>query len=334
MSGIRTHGRFAPAPLLLAAGLLLSTSAASLAEEVRIGGENRVTVGTAEVTLPASVDSVGGSDGHWMAAGVRSAGDGLSLWRGEGERAEEISPPAVGGSLVMEPSVAGTDRPSGLAWLEGASRGRLAVRFAPWDGTAWGETTTVAGPGPGSQLALHAATLDDGRTLLAWARFDGEDDEIFWAVEEGTGWSEPQALTADGTPDVTPALVSVPGGALAAWTSFEGGQYRVAVARFDGRSWSAPRLVGAPGTLYPSFETSDGAEARSGDGSRLLLYRSARPRGWTLLEIAADARPLRRAATFTTAGTTAQRPRIHLDDGTPVFVSRGGERRAAWENLP
>jgi len=274
-----------------------------------------------------------------MAAGVRSGGDGLVLWRGEEERAKAMPGPTVGGLLVMEPTVVGDRQPSGLAWLEGASRGRLAVRFAPWDGATWGETTTVAAPGPGSQLALSAATLDDGRTLLAWARFDGEDDEIFWAVEEGSGWSAPRALTADATPDVTPALVSVPGGALAAWTSFEDGQYRVAVARFDGRSWSAPRLVGAPGTLYPSFETSAGADARSadarsGDGSRLLLFRSARPRGWTLLDLAADARPLRRAATFTSAGTTAQRPRVRLDDGAPVFVSRGGELRAAWENLP
>lgn len=293
-----------------------------------------MTVGTGEVTLPASVDSVGGSEGHWMAAGVRSGGDGLSLWRGEGERAEVISAPAVGGSLVMEPTVVGADRPTGLAWLEGNGRGRLAVRFAPWDGAAWGETTTVAAPGPGSQLALSAATLDDGRTLLAWARFDGQDDEIFWAVEEGAGWSEARALTVDGTPDVTPTLVSVRGGALAAWTSFEDGQYRVAVARFDGRAWSEPRVVGAPGTLYPTFETADGADADNADGSRLLLYRTARPRGWSLLEIAADARPLRRAATLTTAGTTARRPRVRLDDGAAVFVSRGGELRAAWENLP
>jgi hypothetical protein len=189
----------------------------------------------------------------------------------------------------------------------------------------------VAAPGPGSQLALATATLTDGRVLLAWARFDGRDDEIYWAVQEGSGWSEAQPLSADSTPDVTPALVATPRGALAAWTSFEDGQYRVAVARFDGRDWSAPQVVGAPGTLYPSFETADDSRTRA--DNPLLLYRTARPRGWALLELTPDARPLRRAAAASRA-PTAERPRVRLDDGAPLFVSRGGALRSTWENLP
>jgi hypothetical protein len=84
-------------------------------------------------------------------------------------------------------------------------------------------------------------------------------------------------------------------------------------------------LVGAPGTLYPTFEGA------TPDGAPLLLYRAARARVWSLVELSPDARPLRRAHA---GGTTQQRPRVRLEDGLPTFSVDGSEVRPAWEILP
>lgn len=241
-----------------------------------------------------------------------------------GDRAVALPPQvaaaATAPTAVTEPAGA----LAGLAWLDGVDRGALAVRWTPWLGDGWGRPETVAAPGPGSQLALTATTLDDGTPLLAWSRFDGSDDEIYWSRRDAAGWSAPARLARDNqVPDVTPALTHVPGGALAAWSAFDrgSGQYRVLVSRYDGSAWSAPRPVAGPGSLYPSFE--------SGGVRPVLLYRTAAPRGWAVLELDGAARPQRRAAVATAPVAVPRRPVV---DGDALLLD-GARVALTWEEL-
>jgi hypothetical protein len=233
-------------------------------------------------------------------------------------------PPAAAGARVAEaiPFSTAAGELVGTVWLEGAARDRLAVRWAAWTGAGWGPSEEISPPGPGSQLALAGARLADGRLLVAWARFDGGDDEIVFALRAPAGrWSAPAPVAEDnGVPDVTPAAIAADEGALLAWSRYEAGEYRVAVARYDGERFRPARLVGPPGSLYPSFE------GRGAGGPR-LLFRNARPRGWTVAEL--DRSGAARRSAFL-AATEAVRPQVSADGERVVLT--WGERRleGAW----
>lgn len=235
----------------------------------------------------------------------------------------------------------------GAAWLEGSDPRRLGVRFASWDGAAWGPAVVVAPPAAGSQLALTGTVLGDGSVLLAWSAFDGKDDEILWSRREGATWSPPRRLAADNAvPDITPALHAIQGtgsagdDALAAWSRYQDGHYRVVVSRFDGRAWSEPRPVGPAGSVFPGFEP--GPET----GAARILFRTAAPRGWQAVEVDRDGRPRRSARVRAEA---PDRPRLAADGAVLRFVWPGtwpgrsdeadgplspSVRSAPWENLP
>lgn len=236
----------------------------------------------------------------------------------------------------------------GATWLDGRSPRRLAVAFAPWNGAAWGPREPVAPPAAGSQLALTATATRDGDVLLAWSAFDGEDDEILWSRRAGTAWSTPARLAADnGVPDITPALFTPPrtdrSQALAAWSRYQDGQYRVVLSRFDGRSWSEPVILGPAGSVFPSFAASPASR-----GTR-LLFRTARPRGWRVVELDPGGRP-RRAAQALTGERQLPRPEIQETEAGLRFSWQGFEAgesgepateepatwilRVPWESLP
>jgi hypothetical protein len=353
MSGTlsRPYGRFSsvpvkvfliPArrlPVLLAVLLWALPAAADAGREPAFlaaspnGARVETAHGTAELPqrpgleLSAVADLATG----WIAAGTERRGDAVRMalftgGTGSAAAVRELPAPAVSAPLLLGPRpVIATGALHGVAWLEGAAGDRLAVRFARWNGAGWAAAETVAPPGPGSQLAVSAARLDDGSTLLAWSRFDGEDDEIFWSLRRDGAWSAPRRLGEDdAVPDVTPAVTAVPGGALAAWSAFDGEGYRVLVSRFDGTGWSAPRAVGARHTAFPTFEPDLAGPA----GAVQLLYRSGSPRGWTVAELDAEARPRRRAHAAVPADDR-ERPRLATVDGAgPVLRWAGGERRA------
>jgi hypothetical protein len=175
-----------------------------------------------------------------------------------------------------------------VAWLEGTEPASYEVRFAPWSARGWGRPEVVAPRGPGSQQALAAATLDDGRALLVWARYDGIDDEIVASVREGGRWRTPQPIAGDNrVPDIVPSVAAVAGGAVVAWSRFDGREYRVVAARFDGLRWSSPAEIGGAGSLFP---TVDG-----GAGRARVLFETARPHGWSVVELDEQGRALRRA---------------------------------------
>lgn len=218
-------------------------------------------------------------------------------------------------------------RMAGAAWLAGTDFRNLEVRAARWTDGQWGPPQVVARPASGSQMALAATTLPDGRWLLAWSRFDGSDDEIAWAVRSSTGWSSPQRLGADNTtPDVTPALVSLPdGSALLAWSRLIDGGYRVLVSRFAAGAWSPGELLPGAGAVDPRLLPLPGGAA--------LLYASTEPRVWAVVELDAAGRPLRLAAVDRRDETS---PRLDLSSGSTVtFIWEHPARTesASWQEL-
>ena len=239
----------------------------------------------------------------------------------------------------------------GAAWLEGSGPRRLAVRFAPWEGAAWGPAEEVAPPAAGSQLALTASGTPDGAVLLAWSAFDGEDDEILWSIRKGVSWSPPRRLGADNAvPDITPALHALGGSGssgdavLAAWSRYQGDRYRVVVARFDGHTWSEPHPIGPPGSVFPTFEARGETSSATSTGASVprILFRTAAPRGWHAVEVDRDGFPRRLARV---GAETSDRPRLVEDGDALRFVwpeapDEGEDtpspstRAARWENLP
>lgn len=257
----------------------------------------------------------------WVAAGSFEAAGGerrLVLWQGEEGVVRRLIPPAAGRAPIQRRPVLLVDggRLAGLAWLEGQTERSLTVRAAAWDGTRFRRPERVSGIGPGSQLALSGAVLGDGRWLLLWSRFDGQDDEVVWSQRVGTTWSPVARLADDNRlPDVVPAVTALDGGALAAWSRYDGGQYRVVTARFAGGAWGPPRPVGPPGSLYPVFVP--------GSGGARLLFAEARVPGWTLVELDGTGTELYRG---TAVGSLAVRPAVvEGQSGLAVRWPGGGE---------
>lgn len=178
----------------------------------------------------------------------------------------------------------------GVVWFEGSSLSQRELFFA--QAVAAGDSVEFTSPvrlarrAPGSQVALDAVTLPDGRYLATWSAFDGTDTEILFTVGDGASWSRPRPLhPGDDAPDSFPTLIATPEGALVAWNSLEGHSYAVMTAAFDGSTWSTPRAVVAEPGAEP--EWSRGADRP------LLSFRQSGQ--WTLVETDTGGR-LRRVA--------------------------------------
>lgn len=261
----------------------------------------------------------------WLAAGFRpaAAGSELILLRGSGEKVAAVAPPpgSTASFRLWPVLVADGSQPVGLAWLEGEESRSYGVRWSPWTEAGFAPPVEIAPPGPGSQLALAAARLEDGRTLLVWAAFDGTDDEIVAAVGAGREWTAPVPVgRGNDVPDITPDVVAVAGGALVAWSRFDDGEYRVAVARLADGRFAELAAAGPPGSLFPTFE--------SGDGDPVLLWHDARSDAWVLAELRGDEALVERARV---AGDDDWRP-VGTVTGRAAELRFGdGVRRVSWE---
>jgi hypothetical protein len=326
-----------PGPVLLAA-----------AGEARLElpSGQRVTARLPEGAVLDVTASLDIGESGWLAAGTQpaagpstgpSAARDLLLLTGDGQTVTTLpAPPEKTGSVRQEPlPLVDGGRLAGLVWLEGENRRSFGVRFAAWNGAGWESPEIIAPPGPGSQLALTAAHLRDGSWLLAWSAFDGHDDEIVWSRRPGGAngsWSRPQRVAADNSvPDITPALTAVNGGALLAWSRYDTGlgEYQVVVSRFDKGRWTAPVATGPAGSLYPTFEPSSALDPSN---AARMLYRTAGPRGWEVLDLDAAGRVSRRAAIVNAASA---RPVVtSAAAGNPGVLFRwpasGAESTVAW----
>jgi hypothetical protein len=274
---------------------------------------------TLQVALPerAEISAFAAVDGGWVAAGSAPDASGrrrLFLQRGDDSAARPLpEPPAQAGRERRDPVLlVDGGRLAAIAWLEGDDDRSLSVRAAIWTGKRWQAPERVSFPGPGSQLALAGAVLTDGSWLLAWSAFDGQDDEIVWALHTGGAWRPVKRVYPDNSvPDITPALTATAdGGALLAWSRFDGKGYALRMARFDragdGR-WTDEHAAGASGSLYPIFV----------GGTRLLYLDAAAPRSWSLLDLDATGRVKAKAS----VASTLERP---------VVALAGGQVRMRW----
>ncbi len=293
-------------------------------------GWAEVESGPARRTVPLSVDeqlsAIAESASGWIAGGVRSDGDESSVFF-VAERSGMLDRlPGVpqGSSFQLRPVLLVADGElQGAAWLEGKDLRSLAVRFAEWTGIAWGPVATVAAPGPGSQTGLTGLACRDGRLLLAWSRFDGSDDELYWSSREGSTWSRATRVGLNNrTPDITPVLARQGRGATLVWARMDEGEYRLLSRDFSAGSWGPERVISAAGSLFPSLVRQE---------ERLfVLYRTAVPRGWSLAEITElDHREqlLRRAHV---SEASSLRPVVRAQTATtgPVFQWRQPKRSA------
>ncbi len=277
-----------------------------------------------ELDLPdrTVLSTLASLDAGWMTGGSApnaTGGRNLVLFRGNfanAKRSQTLAePPGQEGAIRQSPVLlVDGGRLAGLAWLEGDDPSSLAVRAAAWKGGSWGQNwgsiQQVSHPGPGSQLALAGAVLDDGSWLLAWSAFDGTADEIVWSRRVGESWLPVSRLSApNAVPDITPAVTATPGGgALVAWSRYDGQGYQLRVARFEGGEWQDERAAAPSGSLYPSFV-----------GSR-LLYMEAEPRAWSVLDLDPQGRVKAKASI----------PANPSSLGRPVLGFSGNEVRMRW----
>ena len=229
----------------------------------------------------------------WVAAGHvlddRDRSD-LLLIRKKDDLLEMLAPPARGAAQQRGQAVPmiGDGRLDGIAWVAGDHQTDFQVFAAAWDGTRWGEREPVSGTGPGSQLALTGAVLEDQSWLLVWTRFDGRDDETVFSRKTEEGWTTPARIHEDNeVPDITPTVVALEGGALAAWSWFDGSDYRLRTARYGGDQWMVGEAMPGKGGLYPSLVP--------GARGALLLFQTVVPETWAVVEVDAAGGLARRA---------------------------------------
>lgn len=220
------------------------------------------------------------TDEGWVAAGTLAAGryrDLLLLAERGGEIELLPPPPAGSGGPRGGPALLAADgKLAGLAWLEGTHAAGYSVWASAWVGGRWRPAEEIAPPA--SRIALRGALLADGRWLLTWTEFDGEDDETFFTVGWPGRFGPPRLVAADNdVPDILPALVASGDGALLAWSRFDGRDYRLRLARWEGLAWRELAPPPGLGATAAAFHTSA--------GRTWLLYSSVEPEGWQVVEL-------------------------------------------------
>ncbi|HET9225514.1 MAG TPA: hypothetical protein VFR31_02520 [Thermoanaerobaculia bacterium] len=277
------------------------------------------------LTLPprSEVSALAELNRGWMAAGSALGEDGrrtLFLLSSEGAVAAPAGQEGAerrGAVFFVEDGAL-----QGMAWLEGNGERTLAVRAAEWNGHAWKAVEPISKPGPGSQLGLAAAVLSDGSWLLAWSAYDGEDHEIVWARRSAQGWSAARPVSkGNAVPDITPALSAIGAGGLLAWSRYDGENYRLQLARFEAGSWKDERAAAPSGSFHPSFQGS------------LLLYQTALPRSWSVVELSPSGKVVRRASALS---ALTERPVLSEgEDGLRLrWPGSRWEAPARWERKP
>jgi hypothetical protein len=302
-------------------GAAIGTTSASLAAgPVFVLGNSSEPM---EVTAPPDLEV---STAQRLGAGTllsgvnRSSGAVELVLLGPGKALVNLPSPATSAHPQRPVALVDGESILGAAWLAGDGT-RLTVEAATWQVEGWSNTQVIASPGPGSQLALRGGVAADGRPVLVWSRFDGEDDEIMWSRLEADGWSRARRVGADDSvPDITPALGLVGGQLSLAWSEWDGEAYRLRLARLEGDDWVAIGELPEKGAFAPQFEAADVLSYRDGEGQR-----------WIARELATDGATKQLTTFVADAGPTPVRPQLLVGEGQSYWVSQGAATPAAWE---
>lgn len=294
--------------------------------KVRHDGRRRRVRLTPDERLTSIVESRNG----WVVGGVRGSGDASQIFfvTSPGGRKARLPELSTRSPVQLRPVPLTHDGTlTGAAWLEGISLHQLAVKYADWNGVAWGPVTTISAPGPGSQTGLTGATLENGDTILVWSRFDGTDDEIFEARREGAAWTAARRVGPDNeTPDITPVLAASQGAATLVWAGLDQGQYRLFSRELTTNGWRKKRPASERGAAFPTL-----VKSRAGV---MVVYRTAVPLGWTVRELGGSSAQGR---TVRLTDTRPERPVLELGDrrepgalASLRWFRPGRKRSAAW----
>ena len=337
--------------LLGAAILFASASVAGVLQATREGGQLYAVQGRdslrighlggaeAEIEVPSGVSiyALEPTGSGWLAAGHSPSETGTELLlieQSEGTIRSLPVPQILGARLSGQPILLiQDDFLAGLVWATGDELRGLEIWAAEWLHGKWGEPEIVSPKGPGSQVAPRALVLEDGSWLVAWAAYDGEDDEIVWSLRSRGEWTKPTRVAADNVvPDITPRLLAIDGGALLAWSWYDGNDYRMKTSRFISGNWTDPEVFGDKGSLYPSvIQTDEGG---------LLLYKTVEPASWTVLALDRQGVASRRAVV---ADDSEDRPLLAIDEGKGALLrwqaadghfDLARDRASAWQELP
>lgn len=255
-------------------------------------GASTKTLRLAEGSWMQAIERIG-SDG-WVATGSddRATGRALLIKVDDGRGVKTLPPPPQrnGGIAWWPLPMVHRSELVGLVWLEGERMDRLAVLGARWLGDGWSKPTVISPPAAGSQAGLTATVLADGAWLLAWTRWDGEDDEVVWSLGDGSRFGRPAGIiAANAVADILPNVLAEGRGAVIAWSQERGNQYTLQMARFDGRKWQllavpaspavAPQLVRSGGEAWLSTWSNDAQRSEwvlsRLDGDRLVTVDRA-----------------------------------------------------------
>ncbi len=293
-----------PIPTTAAAqGLHLTATPGRACVEVAASGPRCL-----ELPYGAALHCAAPTQEGWVAAGTIAAGGHRELLVVAERRGllESLPLPATGrGGPRGEPALLVSDgRLTGLAWLEGTHATGVAVWASSWRDGRWTAPEEIASAA--TRLALAGTTLVDGRWLLVWTEFDGNDDETYTTVGRPGSWRSPHPLHPDNdVPDIMPAITGMATGALAAWSRFDGADYRLHLAGWEPAGWRPLATLPGAGATRAAFLA---------DGDRAwLLYRTVEPTAWQLVELDAQGARLSHLE-LPTAST--QRPLIHVEGAT------------------
>ncbi len=132
-----------------------------------------------------------------------------------------------------------------LPWVFWTSltNGRWQVRGRHHDGSTWLPVFTV--DTAGTCYCPRAAARRDGTVWLVWHRWDGTRTDLYHSCWTGSGWTEPEPVTADAGDDILPDIAIAPTDEpWVCWQSDRTGNWDV-YASFYQDGWSAPQPITA-----------------------------------------------------------------------------------------
>jgi lysophospholipase L1-like esterase len=222
-----------------------------------------------------------------------------------------------------------------LAWVsaEGAAPGQAHLFASHYHDGAWSEPALLPVGNFSRPRDPFLAAAPDGALWLAWAAFDGLDDEIYASRWDGRAWSPPTRVSADDADprhyDRQPRLaVAADGTAWLAWTGHQqaAGDDEIFAARWTGGRWTAEQQVSRDDEaldLSPALALDGqdrpwlawkGRVEQDGQSRLRILVARWDGRAWTPEALASS--PLDR----------------DLDESAPaLFRDRQGQLRLAWQ---